>query len=152
MNFVAFQLTDEFAGVQEDGETPIYGGGQVAKIDGTTFDVGQELEDGEGIIVVPDNDTVIEQLRALPCLEEVAAPEAVEAELEEELTQETGGDVELSELSHDDLKAQAEARGLSKGGSSEDLVTRIEEHDHQLAADAEGSSDDSTESTEGAQQ
>ena len=84
--FIAFALTDEYAGnvtVEEDGETvdtdtPVFQGALLAS-DRGDFDVAAELAKGGGVIVLelqPVNGTLIDLLDALPCLERVDAPDA----------------------------------------------------------------------------
>lgn len=150
MGFLAFTLTDEYAGTQDDG-TPIFGGGQIAKIDGTTFDIGAEIEDGDGILVIEDNDPVADQLRALPSLRECEVPEAIQNALGDQPTEQPEAQPktraeELEDENVDDLRELAGDYGLVKGGNKQELIERIIEFEE---ADAEDASADENSSTEG---
>jgi hypothetical protein len=138
MGLRAFTLTDQYAGTQEDGETPIFGGGQIAKMDGTTFDLAVALEDGEGTIVVDDMDPLCEQLTILDAFEEVAAPAAPEPEQ---------GDY-LDGLNLKQLKAEADERGIPNSGTKAEVADRIREHDDE-ANEADAVDPDATTSSDG---
>jgi hypothetical protein len=134
---VAFALAEDYAGtVEQDGEqVPVFQGAHLAADDGP-FDVGKHLEEGDGVIVVPtSNQPLIELLKALPALVEVAAPE------DAPLT--TGYEA----ASTPDLRKEARRRGLKTGGSKADLVARLTAHDEAIATGDQETADSETPET-----
>lgn len=75
----AFALRAEYDGTvtHEDGTTvPVYTGGVLAIPDGRSYDVREALDQGNGTIVVPDDDHLLSLvLSEYPALKSVPAPE-----------------------------------------------------------------------------
>lgn len=135
MGSIAFALSEEYAGTIEvfdtvedheagnGREVPVFQGGNFARPDGTTFDVGAELEEGDGIIVVDDRDqVVVESLKLYPALKQVPVPEDREA-----LTEYDGA-------SRAALRAEAKWRGLAGSGTKEELAERLKANDAAVQA------------------
>lgn len=131
METVAFALRADYEGevdvTLEDGSVetrPKFAGGLLAVGDGD-FDVAEELEAGDGYIVVYEHDSrLVDLLDIYPALKRVATPAGAEAVNP------------YLRRSHDDLKLQASLRDLeglghaSKGKLSDVLLA----HDAELAA------------------
>ncbi|HEU4657901.1 MAG TPA: SAP domain-containing protein [Capillimicrobium sp.] len=105
MKTIAFALNDEYR------ET--FAGATVARGDGSGFDVGGALKDGDGVIVVDEADhQLIDLLRAVDALEEVDAPTSYE------------------DMGVKALRAAAKRRGLPTSGTKSELIKRLEDNDN----------------------
>lgn len=130
MDKTAFELRSDYAGtvdqVDEEGsdptEVPLFQGGVVA-LDGRHFDVGEELEKGDGRIVVPSaNQGLVDLLRAYPALKEVPV-----------------GDDDATVVAYElqstaQLRDELRRRNLKLGGSKDELVARLTAQDEAIAA------------------
>lgn len=138
---VAYELVESLAGTvtvyddadAEGREVPVFQGGRLALADGTTFDVGEKLEDGGGLIVVDDSNLFLtDVLNSYPALKRASVPEGATA------------NATLADLSKTTLKQRAGAAGLKTSGSKEDLVERLEAHQAAVEAGDQEAADDST--------
>lgn len=116
MGKVAFALREEFAGtveqVEEDGgepvTVPLYSGGliNIGPDDETgDLNVGEALEEGDGVLVVDDNDPrVVNALDEYPPLKRVPVPAGREV------------DLGYADRNDADLRAELERRGVTAVG------------------------------------
>lgn len=141
MGSIAFALRREYQGtttqVEEDGadpvEVPVFTGGLIAVADDRDLNVGEELEAGDGLVVVDEHDTAaLIALDAYPALKRVDAPDDAAI---------TGG---YDERKATELRAELERRGITGAGqaSKADAVTALEALDA-IAADGRNVADDS---------
>lgn len=117
----AFALTAEYEGTVtgEDGDgneitVEKFRGATITLNDGTTLDVAQMLQEGDGVIVTDDPETAI-ALSWLDCLKQTAVPDTHPTLLP------------LQSRRMSDLLDMPEARALDKRPASKaELVTRIQ--------------------------
>ena len=78
MSKIAFALREDHSGtVEQDGETvPLFQGSVVARPDGTSYDIGAALTEGDGTIVTDDTDAaLVALLDASPALKRTTVPD-----------------------------------------------------------------------------
>lgn len=146
--YIAYALTADYegtidlAGDTEGAESeivPVYGGG-VVTIDGdNSFDIGEALETGEGIIVLEETDPLIPLLDAYPALKRVPVPEGATI---------TGS---LDAMNLNQLRGEAKRLGLQgySGANKVALKNAILEFKERVAAGDNTVNDDPEVSPEG---
>lgn len=130
---VAFELRADYQGTttveHEDGsseEVPTYGGGLLAVGDGD-FNVGEALEEGDGVIVVYEHDQrLVDLLETYPPLKRTSVPAGVDAINP------------YARKTVDDLRTTASLRDIEGAGSLSRarLESVLLAHDAELAAGA----------------
>jgi hypothetical protein len=91
----------------------------VLAVGDSSIDVRAALQEGDGVLVVPDSDTVTQVvLDEYPPLKRVAVPDEPASVVDQ-----------FEALPHQALKDEARVRGLKVSGSSEELRDAIRAHD-----------------------
>jgi hypothetical protein len=109
----------------DDGE-PRFGGGQLARSDGTTFDLAEALEEGDGTIVVSGADhNLTTLLDSHPALKRIGVPDGASP---------TTTPYEARNVPT--LREDLRTRDLSTQGRREDLIVRLEADDARIAGRA----------------
>lgn len=135
MDHTAFALRDRYAGTVEvfpdkdsdPVEVSTFQGGVLSYgADGRSFDIGQKLEQGDGVIVLSTrNAPLVELLRTYPALKEIPVPAgAVDRTTFEDWT------VAM-------LDDELDRRELPKTGNKPDKVERLQADDRRIAEEAD---------------